>query len=135
MYLRVRGNVSALWSISQSRLDFSQVVGNNSALTLAYDIVRAFGSIVSVGVHQDPPIPFTGRALYNKNVSFDFGRCPARAMFPLAFDLLVKRQDVFGGVGDEASLVDRIVGFEDAAESYELFDKGKCGKVLFDPWK
>jgi hypothetical protein len=56
-------------------------------------------------------------------------------MFPLAFDLLVKRQDVFGGVGDEASLVDRIVGFKDAAESYELFDKGKCGKVLFDPWK
>jgi hypothetical protein len=33
-------------------------------------------------------MPFTGRQLYNKNVSLDFGRCPARAMFPMAFDLL-----------------------------------------------
>lgn len=95
----------------------------------------------------------TGRQLYNKNVSFDFGRCPARAMFPLAFDLLgesvakfrplsllsdpwtVKRQDVFGKVGETASLIDRIVDFSQAAESYRAFDKGEVGKVIFDPWK
>lgn len=64
------------------------MVGHTSALTSAYDLVRAFGVIVSVGVHGEPPMPFTGRQLYNKNVSFDFGRCPARAMFPMAFDLL-----------------------------------------------
>lgn len=86
-----------------------QIVGNPSAISLAYDLVRPFGAIVSVGVHGEPQIPFTGRELYNKNVSFDFGlvhyhlcsvftgliqhsfrRCPARAMFPLAFDLLGK---------------------------------------------
>lgn len=67
-----------------------QVVGNTSALTLAYDLVRAFGVITSVGVHGEPALPFTGRQAYNKNVSFDFGRCPARAMFPAAFDLLGK---------------------------------------------
>jgi len=111
-----------------------EVVGNNSALTLAYELVRPFGLISSVGVHQEPPVPFTGRDLYNKNVSFDFGRCPVRAMFPIALDILLKRQDVFGGVGEEASLVEKIVGFDQAAESYELFDKGKCGKILFDPW-
>jgi hypothetical protein len=55
-------------------------------------------------------------------------------MFPLAFDLLAKRQDIFGCVGEEASLIDRIVGLEEAKQSYELFDEGKCGKVLFDPW-
>ncbi|KAJ7081362.1 chaperonin 10-like protein [Mycena belliarum] len=65
-----------------------EIVGNTSAISLAYDIVRPFGAIVSVGVHGEPQMPFTGRQLYNKNVSFDFGRCPARAMFPLAFDLL-----------------------------------------------
>lgn len=65
-----------------------KVVGNTSALALAYDLVRAFGAIVSVGVHGEPPLPFVGREVYNKNVSLDFGRCPARAMFPLAFDLL-----------------------------------------------
>ena len=43
---------------------------------------------MSVGVHGEPPLPFTGRQCYNKNISLDFGRCPARAMFPPAFDLL-----------------------------------------------
>lgn len=58
-------------------------------------------------------------------------------MFPMALDLLLRRQDVFGGVGAEspASLIDRVVGFDEAAESYRAFDKGECGKVIFDPWR
>lgn len=76
-----------------------------------------------------------GRDLYNKNVSFDFGRCPVRAMLPVASKILVKRQDVFGSIGEEISLIERVVSLDDARESYELFDKGKCGKILFDPWK
>ncbi|KAF8798824.1 hypothetical protein BYT27DRAFT_7121893 [Phlegmacium glaucopus] len=112
-----------------------EVVGNSSALDLAYNVVRAFGVIVSVGVHGEPPLPFTGRQCYNKNISIDFGRCPARAMFPPAFDLLVKRQDIFGGVGQPASLIDRVVDFSQAAEIYRAFDKGLVGKVIFDPWK
>jgi len=112
-----------------------EVVGNTSALSLGYELVRAFGVIVSVGVHGEPPLPVTGRQLYNKNVSLDFGRCPARAMFPPAFDLLVKRQDVFGKVGEPASLIDQIVDFSKAVESYRAFEKGEIGKVIFDPWK
>lgn len=53
--------------------------------------MRAFGAIISVGVHGESPLPFNGRQAYNKNVSLDFGRCPARAMFPPAFDLLGER--------------------------------------------
>lgn len=47
----------------------------------------------------------------------------------------VKRQDVFGKVGEAASLIDRIVDFSQAAESYRAFEKGEVGKVIFDPWK
>jgi hypothetical protein len=47
----------------------------------------------------------------------------------------VKRQDIFGGVGGAASLVDKVVGFEQAVESYRAFDKGEVGKLIFDPWK
>ncbi|KAF9027519.1 GroES-like protein [Hymenopellis radicata] len=111
------------------------IVGHNSALALAYDLVRPFGVISSVGVHGERPFPLTGGNLYDKNVSLDFGRCPARSMLPMAFDLLVKRQDVFGGVGGESSLVDRVVGFEQAVDLYSAFDKGQVGKILFDPWK
>lgn len=89
--------------------------------------------------------------MYNKNVSFDFGRCPAKAMFPMALDLLsrciwalvvlslscllVRRQDVFGSVGEPDSLVDRVVDFTQVKEMYDAFDKGKVGKIVFDPWK
>ncbi|TRM59451.1 chaperonin 10-like protein [Schizophyllum amplum] len=112
-----------------------EIVGNVSALKLAYDLVRPFGVISSVGVHSAAPLPLTGDDMYTKNVSMDFGRCPARAMIPMAYDLLVKRQDVFGSVGKEASLVDSIVGLDEAVESYKKFDKGESGKILFDPWK
>ena len=73
--------------------------------------------------------------MYDKNVSFDFGRCPVRAMLPIASRILLERQDVFGGVGEEASLIEKVVGFDEAVETYELFDKGKVGKTLFDPWR
>ncbi|KAJ3913655.1 chaperonin 10-like protein [Lentinula edodes] len=107
-----------------------EVVGNNSALTAAYDLARPFGVITSVGVHAPKNVPFTGQDLYNKNISFDFGRCPARAMFPMAFELL----DVFGKVGTESSLIDRVVDIKQASEMYRAFDQGQVGKVLFDPW-
>ena len=75
------------------------------------------------------------RALYGKNVSLDFGRCPVRSIFPLVLDMLARHQDVFGEVGTKISLVDKIVGLDEAKAYYELFDKRKCGKVLFDPWQ
>ncbi|KAK7048110.1 chaperonin 10-like protein [Favolaschia claudopus] len=128
-------NIVATWTGGVGCTAVLEVVGNPSAISLAYDLVRPFGAIVSVGVHGEPQMPFTGRQLYNKNVSFDFGRCPARAMFPMAFDLLVKRQDVFGEVGGLHSLVDRIVAPKEAPEIYEAFDQSKIGKAIFDMWK
>jgi threonine dehydrogenase-like Zn-dependent dehydrogenase len=110
-----------------------EVVGNNPAISLAYKLVQPFGVISSVGVHQAPPLPFTGREMYNKNVSLEFGRCPVRAMFPLALEVLRARQDVFGSVGGETSLIERVVPMKEAKHWYEEFDKGRCGKVVFDP--
>jgi hypothetical protein len=58
-------------------------------------------------------------------------------MFPMALDILLQRQDVFAGVGKETSLVDRIVAMDETTVkvSFDDFDKGRCGKILFDPWK
>lgn len=83
------------------------------------------------------PIDIPGKFLYNKNVSLTFGRCPVRAIFPFALELLLKRQDIFATIGDDTGLIDRIVGMDDetAKESYAKFEKGLCGKVLFEPWK
>ncbi len=54
---------------------------------------------------------------------------------PYLIKFAVKRQDVFGGVGTETSLIDKIVDFEQAPAYYDAFDKNKVGKVIFDPWK
>ena len=77
-------------------------------------------------------MPFTGRQLYAKNVAFIFGRCPVRTVFPLAADLLRKRQDVFGEKG--LAGVERVISIDQAAEAYDKFSKGEWGKVAFDPW-
>lgn len=89
-----------------------------------------------IGVHTNPAFPLGGESLYDKNVALNFGRCPVRTTFPRALDLLVRRQDVFGLVGDEAGLVDRVVGMSEAEikAAYEDFDTGRSGKTLFDPW-
>lgn len=54
---------------------------------------------------------------------------------PLIKSLAVRRQDVFGTVGEPASLIDRIADFTQAPELYRAFDKGDVGKIVFDPWK
>ncbi|KAF9264509.1 alcohol dehydrogenase [Marasmius fiardii PR-910] len=112
-----------------------EAVGHVDSLELAFDLVRTFGAIITVGVHGASQIPFTGRQAYNKNISFDFGRCPVRSMLPRAFEILVNRQDVFGEIGTESSLIDRITGLDEAPEMYRRFERGDVGKVLFDPWK
>ncbi|KAF8609467.1 alcohol dehydrogenase [Ceratobasidium sp. AG-I] len=109
-----------------------EVVGNNSAIQLAYDLIRPFGVISSVGVHTHPQFPINGDALYSKNVSLAFGRCPVRSIFPYCVELLRSRQDIFS-VGGEASMIEKVVPFEEesAKEAYNLFNEGKCGKILF----
>lgn len=47
---------------------------------------------------------------------------------------IVRRQDIFGGVGDGTSLVDKLASLEKAPEMYAAFEKGEVGKVVFDPW-
>ena len=129
----------AEWTDGEGCCAVLEVVGNSSALKLSYDLVRPFGVITSVGVHPAKPVGFEGDQLYNKNVSLDFGRCPARAMIEVAAVLLAKRQDVFGGApGGPNSLIEAIEGFKQGPEVvkaiYEKFDKGLVGKVAFDPW-
>ena len=74
-----------------------EVVGNSPALRMAYDIVRPWGTISSVGVHNTE-IPITGNEMYNKNIRIQFGRCPVRAIFPKALELLEEKHQLLGYV-------------------------------------
>ncbi|KAL2680732.1 hypothetical protein Neosp_008335 [[Neocosmospora] mangrovei] len=87
-----------------------EVVGQSPALRTAFDIVRPFGAISSVGVH-------------NK----EMGRCPVRSVFPEALKLLEQKQDLIG------FMFEHVMPLSQAPEGYTLFEQRKTQKVVFTP--
>lgn len=55
-----------------------EVVGLSPALRMAFEMLRPWGTISSVGVHNDS-IPWTGNEAYGKNLKLQMGRCPVRS--------------------------------------------------------
>jgi threonine dehydrogenase-like Zn-dependent dehydrogenase len=55
-----------------------EVVGHSSALETAYQLLRPWGTISSVGVHNGA-IPWSGNQAYGKNLKIQMGRCPVRS--------------------------------------------------------
>jgi len=104
-----------------------ELVGSPEAVVLAANLARVGGVIASCGVHNHD-VTLKGSQLYNKNLRFQFGRCPVRAPFPEALELLRK-------VNLEASLLDGFIQkkakLSEAPEMYKLFNDRKVLKVVF----
>jgi len=105
-----------------------EVVGHSSALKLGYDILRPFGVISSIGVHN-AEIPWNGNQAYGKNLRVLMGRCPVRSIFPQALEMLAKKQHLLG------FMFDNIMPLTQAVEGYDMFDKMKVQKVVFEAQK
>ncbi|KAB5570521.1 alcohol dehydrogenase GroES-like domain-containing protein [Coniochaeta sp. 2T2.1] len=103
-----------------------EVVGLSPALRTAYDLLRPFGTISSIGVHN-AEIPWSGAEAYAKNFRVQMGRCPVRSIFEEALEVLAKNQDKF------SFMFDKIMPLTDAVEGYDLFDNMKVQKVIFNP--
>jgi threonine dehydrogenase-like Zn-dependent dehydrogenase len=72
-----------------------EVVGLAPALRMGYELLRPWGVISSVGVHNGE-IPWTGNEAYNKNIRIQMGRCPVRSVFEEALESLLRHQDKLG---------------------------------------
>lgn len=101
-----------------------EVVGHGNALQLSLDLIRPWGSISSVGMHNHA-LKFEGFQLYSKNATIAFGRCPVRSIFEDALEMLVKQQDKVSW------LCGKTMSLEDAPEAYRDFEARKVHKVLF----
>lgn len=101
-----------------------ELVGNTPALHTALELVRPFGAVSSIGMHMKP-LELHGEALYAKNARLQFGRCSVRRFFPGALRVLQQNQELFDG------FIQNRIRFDQYAEYYELFDKGKIGKTGF----
>ena len=115
-----------------------EVVGLEAALKMGFELLRPWGVISSVGVHNEN-IPWTGNQAYGKNLRVQMGRCPVRSIFPQALDMLKQKQHLLGFVVQKTSSItrmltlnrfmnDKIMPLTEAVEGYEIFDKAKVQK-------
>ncbi|KAA8624867.1 Tdh Threonine dehydrogenase [Pyrenophora tritici-repentis] len=105
-----------------------EVVGLSPALRMGYELIRPWGVISSVGVHNGE-IPWTGDDAYNKNLRIQMGRCPVRSVFEEALKSLKKHQDKLG------FMADKIMPLSEAVEGYDIFNKMQVQKVIFEAHK
>ncbi|KGO38945.1 Alcohol dehydrogenase superfamily, zinc-type [Penicillium expansum] len=102
-----------------------EVVGHSSALRMGFDLLRPWGRISSVGVHNQD-IPWTGNEAYAKNLRLQMGRCPVRSIFGPAMDLFEKKQDVLNFMSQD------IRPLSQAVQAYDDFDNMRAHKVIFE---
>ncbi len=106
-----------------------EAVGNATSHRTALELVRPGGTISVVGVHTESGFPFTPAELYDRNLTYRVGRCPARRLLePLLAWVLAGRDDV-------GAVFTHRMPLAGAVEAYRLFD-GKvdgCIKVALEP--
>jgi threonine dehydrogenase-like Zn-dependent dehydrogenase len=106
-----------------------EAVGSAEALRLAIDLVRAGGTISSVGVHTAKNFSFSPGEAYDKNLVYKIGRCPAHYYA----EKLLKEEVI------QQYPVEKIIthhfGLEKGERAYEVFDKklDNCIKAVLHP--
>jgi threonine dehydrogenase-like Zn-dependent dehydrogenase len=106
-----------------------EAVGSPEASRLAYELVRAGGTIAAPGVHNEPHFAFSPGQVYDKNLTYRAGRAPARAYMERMLALLAAR------AFDLAPLFSHRMALAEAPRGYEIFDqkRERCTKVLLRP--
>jgi threonine dehydrogenase-like Zn-dependent dehydrogenase len=106
-----------------------EVVGSPAASRLAFDLVRPGGAIGAVGVHTEPAFAFTPGDLYDRNLTYRAGRCPARRGMEHLLSRLPLWQEPL------AALVTHRLPLSAGPDAYRMFDEKRedCVKVLLEP--
>mmetsp|Transcript_7555 Transcript_7555/g.18734 ORF Transcript_7555/g.18734 Transcript_7555/m.18734 type:complete len:371 (-) Transcript_7555:1321-2433(-) len=103
-----------------------EVVGAQSALRVAFDALRPTGTLSSVGVHTYESFPWTPVEVYDKNLTFRAGRCPARRYMEKLAPVVAQK------TRDWARIITHRLPLSEGVRGYELFDKklDGCIKVV-----
>jgi threonine dehydrogenase-like Zn-dependent dehydrogenase len=64
-----------------------EAVGSPEATRTAADLLRPGGVLAAVGVHTEPHLALSPGEMYDRNLTYAAGRCPARRMLPAALDM------------------------------------------------
>lgn len=106
-----------------------EAVGTPDASRAAFDLARPGATVVAVGVHTEPRLAVTPEELYDKNLTYRAGRCPARSLLERALALVRSGRHPF------ERIVSHRMPLEEAPRAYEVFDRklDGCTKAVLVP--
>jgi threonine dehydrogenase-like Zn-dependent dehydrogenase len=106
-----------------------EVVGLETAVRSAFELVRPGGTLSAVGVCTGTHLPFSPVEAYDQNLTYRIGRCPARS---LQTELLKWAQE---DADQLATLFTHHLPLGEGVEAYRMFDqkRDQCMKVLLRP--
>lgn len=103
-----------------------EVVGAESAVRLAFDVLRPGGTLSSVGVCTSKVFPFSPTEAYNKNLTLRTGRCPARSLMPGILDHLAADPSLSGVLQE---IITHRIALDDIVQGYKRFEARTEGCV------
>lgn len=105
-----------------------EAVGSAPAQKLAFELVRPGGIIATIGVHTTDHFVFKPADVYNKNITYKSGRCPARSLMETTLPLLAANAETL------SHIITHRMELKDGVSAYEIFDKKKdgCIKVILN---
>lgn len=106
-----------------------EAVGSAAATRTAADLLRAGGRIGAVGVHTEPHLALSPGEMYDRNLSYAAGRCPARHYMPASLDLAAREEERI------ATLISHRLPLSSGVEAYRSFGAREAGwnKVVLLP--
>ena len=106
-----------------------EAVGTPEATRAAADLLRPGGAIGAVGFHVEAHLALSPGEIYDRNLRYAGGRCPARAYMPRALELAERNEGLL------ASLISHRLPLSEGVEAYRSFADRRPGwnKVVLIP--
>lgn len=106
-----------------------EAVGTPEATRLAADLVRPGGSLAVLGVHTEPHLALSPGEIYDRNLRYASGRCPARHYIPASLEIAARDQRLL------ATMISHRLPLSEGVDAYRRFAAREPGwtKVVLLP--
>lgn len=106
-----------------------EAVGTPEATRAAFELARPGAVLAAVGVHTERHLDIAPGELYDKNLAYRAGRCPARSLLPRALALVRSGRYPF------ERIVSHRMPLAEGPRAYEIFDRklDGCTKAVLVP--
>lgn len=106
-----------------------EAVGAPEATRTAAGLLRHGATLAAVGVHTEPHLALAPGEIYDRNLTYASGRCPARHYLPRSLEIARRDQELV------STLISHRLPLEQGVEAYRRFAAREAGwtKVVLMP--